>query len=183
MTEPGKRRQEWLVCALLGAAALVVFSPALHCGFVNYDDPAYVTENWHVRHGFTGPGILWAFTTFASSNWHPLTWLSHTLDCQLYDLAPAGHHLTSLLLHAANVMLLFLLLNRLTGALLRSALVAALFALHPLRVESVAWVAERKDVLSAFFWMLAVGAYVRYAEKAAERKAFYGLSILFFMLG
>jgi tetratricopeptide (TPR) repeat protein len=187
MTEPGNRRPKWLVCALLGAAAMAVFSPALHGGFVNYDDPAYVTENWHVRHGLTGPGFRWAFTSLAASNWHPLTWLSHMLDCQLYGLAPAGHHLTSLLLHAANAVLLFLLLNRLTGALWRSAFVAAMFALHPLRVESVVWVSERKDVLSAFFWMLAVGAYVRYAEnlklQIANCKIFYALALVFFALG
>jgi tetratricopeptide (TPR) repeat protein len=187
MTGPRIRRQKWLVCVFLGAAVLAAFSPALRCGFVNYDDPAYVTENWHVRHGFSREGIGWAFTSFEASNWHPLTWLSHTLDCQLYGLAPAGHHLTNLLLHAANAVLLFLLLNRLTGALWRSALVAALFALHPLRVESVAWVSERKDVLSAFFWMLAVGAYVRYAENLKSQisnfKFFYTLALVFFALG
>jgi protein O-mannosyl-transferase len=181
------RREKWLVCAALGAAVLAVFSPALHGGFVNYDDPAYVTANWHVRHGLTGPGLRWAFTSIAASNWHPLTWLSLILDGQLYGLQPAGYHLTSLLLHAANAVLLFLLLNRLTGALWRSALVTALFALHPLRVESVAWVSERKDVLSAFFWMLSVGAYVRYAENLKSQisnlKLFYALSLVFFTLG
>ena len=187
MTESGARRQRWLVCVLLGAAVLAVFSPALRDGFVNYDDPAYVTENAHVRHGFTGPGFRWAFTSMEDSNWHPLTWLSHTLDCQLYGLKPAGHHLTSLLLHAANAILLFLLLNRLTGALWRSAFVAAFFALHPLRVESVAWISERKDVLSAFFWMLSVGAYIRYADnlkfEISNFKFFYALALVFFALG
>jgi tetratricopeptide (TPR) repeat protein len=187
MTESGHRRWNWLVCALLGAAALAVFSPALRCGFVNYDDPAYVTDNWHVRHGFDGAALRWAFTSMAASNWHPLTWLSHILDCQLYGLAPAGHHLTSLLLHAANAALLFLLLHRLTGAVGRAALVAALFALHPLRVESVAWVSERKDVLSAFFWMLSLGAYIRYAENLKSQisnlKFWYALSLMFFALG
>jgi protein O-mannosyl-transferase len=187
MTDAGTRRTKWLLCALLGAAVLVVYGPALHCGFVNYDDPAYVTENWHVQHGLNWPCIRWAFTTDAASNWHPLTWLSHTVDCQLYGLHPAGHHLTSLLLHAANSVLLLLLLNRLTGALWRSAFVAAIFAIHPLRVESVVWISERKDVLSAFFWMLTVGAYVRYVEKfkvqSSKFKVFYGLSLLFFALG
>ncbi len=187
MREPGTRRQKWLVCACLGAAVLAVFWPALHCGFVNYDDPAYVTENWHVRQGFNGATVLWAFTAVAASNWHPLTWLSHILDCQLYGLHPEGHHLSSLLLHLANAVLLLLLLNRLTGALWRSAFVAALFALHPLRVESVAWVSERKDVLSAFFWMLAVGAYLRYAEnlkfQISNFKCYYAGALLFFALG
>ena len=179
--------QKWLVCALLGAAVLAVFSPALHDGFVNYDDPAYVTDNTHVRNGFNGADFRWAFTSMEASNWHPLTWLSHMFDCQLYGLAPAGHHLTSLLFHAANAILLFLLLNRLTGALLRSALVAALFALHPLRVESVVWISERKDVLSAFFWMLSVGAYIRYAKIVNYQfsiiNSSYLLSLTFFALG
>ena len=186
MTEPEKRRQKWLVCALLGTAALAVYWPALHCGFVNYDDPAYVTANWHVLHGFNGPDIRWAFTAVAASNWHPLTWLSHTLDCQWYGLRPAGHHLSSLLLHLANSILLFLLLRRLTGALWRSAIVAAMFALHPLRVESVVWISERKDVLSSFFWMLTVGAYVRYAEEfkvqGSRFKVYYALALILFAL-
>jgi tetratricopeptide (TPR) repeat protein len=186
MTEPGTQRQKWVVCALLGAAVLAVFWPALHCGFVNFDDPAYVTDNWHVRHGFNAPGIRWAFTAVAASNWHPLTWLSHMLDCQLYGLQPAGHHMTSVLLHVANAVLLFLLLRRLTGALWRSAIVAAMFALHPLRVESVAWVSERKDVLSSFFWMLTVVAYIRYAEEfkvqCSKFKVFYVLALALFAL-
>jgi tetratricopeptide (TPR) repeat protein len=187
MTAFETRRTKWLLCALLGAAVLVVYGPALHCGFVNYDDPAYVTENWHVQHGFNAQSVRWAFTTDTASNWHPLTWLSHTLDCQLYGLHPAGHHLTSLLLHAANSVLLLLLLIRLTGAPWRSAFVAAMFALHPLRVESVVWISERKDVLSAFFWMLTVTAYVRFAEESkvqsSKFKVFYGLSLLFFAFG
>ncbi|HEV7927840.1 MAG TPA: tetratricopeptide repeat protein [Verrucomicrobiae bacterium] len=187
MTESGSRRTKWLVCALLGVAVLIVYGPALHCGFVNFDDENYVIDNWHIQHGFNLQSVRWAFTTDAASNWHPLTWLSHTLDCQLYGLHPAGHHLTSLLLHAANSVLLLLLLNRVTGALWRSAVVAAMFAIHPLRVESVVWISERKDVLSAFFWMLTVGAYVRYAEEfkvqGSKFKVFYGLSLLFFALG
>jgi tetratricopeptide (TPR) repeat protein len=157
--------KKWLVCALLAAAVLAVFWPALRCGFVDYDDLDYVTSNTHVQHGLNWQAVHWALTTAHAANWHPLTWVSHMLDCQLYGLQPAGHHLTSLLLHLANALLLFLLLNRLTGALWPSAWVAALFALHPLRVESVVWVAERKDVLSSFFWMLTVGAYVRYADQ------------------
>ncbi len=187
MTLTPTRRQKCLVSVLLGAAVLAVFWPALRDGFVNFDDYDYVTQNWHVQHGLTWESVRWAFTTDAASNWHPLTWLSHILDGQIYGLQPMGHHLTSLMLHAANAVLLFLLLNRLTGALWRSALVAVMFALHPLRVESVAWISERKDLLSAFFWMLAVGAYLRYVNPPSPRLRrtgiFYGLSLLFFALG
>src|SRR5208283_5662499 len=122
----------------------------------------YITNNAHVKAGLTWTGVIWAFRTGAAANWHPLTWLSHMLDCQLYGLYPGGHHSTNLLFHVANTLLLFLWLRQLTGALWRSALVAALFAWHPLHVESVAWAAERKDVLSAFFWMLTLMAYTRY---------------------
>jgi len=187
MTDSGSRWQKRVVCLLLGVAVLAVYAQALQCSFVSLDDPDYVTSNPDVQHGLTWHFVKWAFTTRHSANWHPLTWFSHMLDCQLYGLRPAGHHLTSLLLHLANSVLLFLLLNRMTGALWRSAWVAAIFALHPLRVESVVWVAERKDVLSTFFWMLTVGAYVRYAEEfkaqSSKFKVFYGLSLLFFALG
>ena len=130
---------------------LAVFSPTLSHEFLDYDDQQYVTENARVRAGLTGQGLLWALKTFHASNWHPLTWLSHMADCQLFDLHPVGHHLTNVLLHVANTLLLFFVLRRLTGSQWRSASVAALFAWHPLHVESVAWVAERKDVLSALF--------------------------------
>ena len=141
------------LCLALGLATLALYLPSLRHEFVGYDDQQYVTENAHVRAGLTGAGLVWAFGCHAG-NWHPLTWLSHMLDCQLYGLNPAGHHLTSVLLHTVNTMLLFLVLRRMTGALWRSACVAALFAWHPLHVESVAWIAERKDVLSAFFFLL-----------------------------
>jgi protein O-mannosyl-transferase len=195
MTKPANRRQKWLVCALLGAAVLAVFWQSLHCEFTAFDDGDYVTLNTHIQHGLNGESIRWAWTTGYAANWHPLTWISHILDYQLYGLNPMGHHLTSLLLHAANAVLLFLLLNRMTGALGLSAWVAAVFALHPLRVESVVWVSERKDVLSTFFWMLTVGAYVRYAEefkaqsskfatpKVFGARVFYGLCLVFFVLG
>jgi tetratricopeptide (TPR) repeat protein len=187
MRESGNQRLKWLICALLGAAVLAAFGPALSCDFVGFDDPDYVTQNRDVQHGLNWAGVKWALSTGHAANWHPLTWMSHILDCQLYGLQPAGHHLTSLLLHLASTVLLFLLLNRMTGALWRSAWVAAAFALHPLRVESVVWVAERKDVLSTFFWMLSVGAYVRYAEEfkvqSSKFKVFYGLAVLFFALG
>src|SRR5262249_49348239 len=135
----------------------------------------------HVQNGLTWDSLRWAFTTAHAYNWHPLTWLSHMADCELYGLNPAGHHLTSLLLHAANSVLVFLLLRRMTGAQWRSAFAAALFALHPLRVESVAWIAERKDVLSTFFWALTIWAYVRYTEKPWLGR--YGIMMLLFSLG
>jgi protein O-mannosyl-transferase len=165
MTEPGARRKKWTVCALLGVAVLAVFWTALKCTFVGLDDPDYVVENTNIQHGLNWQTIRWAFTTGHAANWHPLTWLSHTVDWQLYGPNPAGHHSTSVLLHLGSTVLLFLLLNRLTGALWRSAFVAAIFALHPLRVESVVWISERKDALSTFFWMLTVWAYVRYVEE------------------
>jgi Flp pilus assembly protein TadD len=172
------------VCALLGAAVLAVFWPATHCGFIDYDDNDYVRFNNHIQHGLNGPTIQWALTTGYAAYWQPLTWLSHAVDCQLYGLDPAGHHLTNLLLHLANSLLLFLLLDRLTRALWPSAFVAAMFALHPLRVESVVWIAERKDVLSSCFWLLAVGAYVRYAEgfkaQSSKFKVFYVLALVLF---
>jgi tetratricopeptide (TPR) repeat protein len=151
-----------LVCILLLVSTLAVYWPVQGHDFVNLDDNLYVTDNRHVQAGLTWEGIVWAFSSSQASNWHPLTWLSHMLDCELFGLDPQGHHLTSSLLHAANSILLFLLFSRMTGALWRSAFVAALFALHPLHVESVAWISERKDVLSTFFWILTMWSYVRY---------------------
>ncbi len=155
--------------------------PLLDCGFVNYDDPFYVTANNHVLSGLSPDSIRWAFGTFFNYNWHPATWLSHMLDVQLAGLNPAWHHLTSLLLHIANSGILFLILKRITGATAKSACVAALFALHPLHVESIAWVSERKDVLSTFFGFLAVAAYVLYAQSRRIRA--YALCLLFFTIG
>jgi tetratricopeptide (TPR) repeat protein len=152
------------VCIFLAAIIWVVFGQTLGHEFVNYDDDFYVYENPAVTQGLTLQGIIWAFTHVHCSNWHPLTWVSHMLDCQFYGLSPGGHHLTNILLHTATAILLFLILRQMTGALWRSAFVAAVFAIHPLRVESVAWVAERKDVLSGLFFMLTIGAYVRYAR-------------------
>ena len=154
-----------LLCVLLALLTAAVYWPVAKLGFINFDDPDYVVGNPRVQAGLTIESIKWAFTSMYASNWHPLTWLSHMLDCQLYHLKPAGHHLTNLFFHIANSLLLFGLLKRLTGAFWRSAFVAALFALHPLHVESVAWVSERKDVLSAFFFMLTLWAYVGYAQK------------------
>ena len=170
------------VCILLAAMVWVVFGQTLGFSFVNYDDNYYVYNNPIVEKGLTLPGILWAFTHVWAANWHPLTWLSHMLDCQFYGLNAGGHHLTNVLLHTATVILLFLVLRRMTGCLWRSAFVAAVFAIHPLRVESVAWVAERKDVLSGLFFMLTLGAYVHYARHPWS-PARYGLVLLLFALG
>ena len=159
------RGQVVLICILLFLLVVWAFFPSLRNGFVDYDDDVYVTANTHVQSGLTLAGMVWSLGSTAGGNyWHPLTWLSHMLDCQIFGLRPWGHHLTSVLFHSANTVLLFVVLRRMTKATWRSLLVAALFGLHPLRVESVAWVAERKDVLSAFFGLLAIIFYVRYAE-------------------
>ena len=175
------RRRDVLVCLFLVIAILVVYWQVGNHEFVNYDDDVYVTENRHVQDGLTLEGIVWSVTAAHASNWHPLTWLSHMLDCQIYGLNPGWHHLTNLLFHIVNTLLLFLVLRRMTGDLWRSAFVAALFALHPLHVESVAWVAERKDVLSTFCWMLTMWSYVWYVEHPGAKR--YLLILLFFILG
>jgi Tfp pilus assembly protein PilF len=161
-------RSERIVVLLLLLVTYAVYWQAIGHPFVEFDDGQYVFENERVQAGLTRDGVAWAFTTTFVANWHPLTWLSHMLDCQLYGLNPGGHHLTSILFHIANTALLFLVLKRTTGAQWRSLFVAALFAIHPLHVESVVWVSERKDVLSGFFWMLTLWAYVRYAERPSS---------------
>ena len=148
-----------------------VFLAILRNGFINLDDEPYVTGNAMVQKGLTLEGLGYAFRSVESANWHPLTWLSHMMDCQFWGLRPAGHHLTSVLIHALNSALLFFVLNRMTGCFWRSLFVAALFGLHPLRVESVAWVAERKDVLSTCFFILTVGAYHEYEVRARDARA------------
>ncbi|MGA2255165.1 MAG: tetratricopeptide repeat protein [Thermoguttaceae bacterium] len=153
------------VCGFLILAVIIVFGQTASHDFVNFDDNDYVYENPHVRGGLTGAGAAWAITTYHAANWHLLTWLSHMLDCQLYGLKPGGHHLTNVFLHVAAAILLFLALRRMTGALWCSAWVAAVFAIHPLRVESVAWVAERKDVLSGLLFMLVLWLYAHYAQR------------------
>ena len=158
-----------LLGSLLFLLAFWVFLPALRNGFIDFDDPEYIYENAQVRIGLTWESVQWAFTTFAAGFWHPLTWLSILLDCTLYGLHPAGHHLTSLLLHAANTVLLFEVFRRMTGAAWRSVFVAALFAVHPLHVESVVWAAERKDVLSTLFWLLTMLMYVRHVQRSRVR--------------
>jgi len=179
------RRSRW-ICLALAVLTVALYAPVLRCQFLTFDDPEYVTENRHVRAGLTLDGLVWAFRATTVGNWHPLTMLSHMLDCQIYGLRPWGHHLTNVLFHAANSVLLFLVLTRMTGAVWRSASVAALFAAHPAHVESVAWVAERKDVLSAFFCLLAVWAYARYVENLKSQisnfKFFYALTLVFFAL-
>ncbi len=175
------RRGEIVACIFLIVATLSAYWELPSHDFVNYDDPKYVTKNDHVRAGLTGEGLIWALTSSHAKNWHPMTWLSHMLDCQIYGLNAGGHHLTSLLFHIVNALLVFLVFKRATKAFWQSAFVAALFALHPLHVESVAWVAERKDVLSAFFWMLTLWTYVLYVERPGL--AGYLLVFLFFVLG
>ena len=154
---------------MLAAATLLTYWPVVHCEFITYDDPQYVTENPTVRAGLSARGVAWAFRSAHAANWHPLTWLSHMLDCQLYGLRPFGHHLTNLLFHTANAPLLFLVLGRLTGAQWRSAFVAAMFALHPTHVESVAWISERKDLLSTCFGLLSLWAYAGYIMSVEGR--------------
>jgi len=167
------------VCVFLALAVLLVFSRTLRHGFINFDDSVYVYTNAEVTNGLTWHGIGWAFTHSHAGFWHPLTSISHMLDCQLYGLHAGGHHLTSVLLHAATAILLFLVLRRMTGALWPSAFVAVVFAIHPLRVESVAWVAERKDVLSGLFFVLTLAAYVGYARHPFSWARYLSVVVLF----
>lgn len=169
---PAKRDSRTLIAILIGVAVFACFWPALRNGFVGYDDPDYVTRNPMISAGWTWRLFPWAFTTPHASNWHPLTWMSHALDCSLFGLAPQGHHFTSLVFHAANAALVFLWLETATGFRWRCAFVALVFGLHPLHVESAVWVAERKDVLSAFFLLLALLAYTHYARHGGVRRYF-----------
>ncbi len=174
-------RRAALVVVLLGCMTLAVFAPVLSFQFINVDDSVYVTGNEHVQQGLSWHNLVWAVTALEAANWHPATWLSHLLDVSLFGLNPAGHHATSLLLHTLNVILLFLWLRSMTGALWKSAVVAAIFAVHPLGLESVAWIAERKNVLSTLFLLLALWAYVEYARKPGTLR--YLLVLLWFVLG
>jgi protein O-mannosyl-transferase len=178
---PKQRTAVLLISLLLFLGTLALYYPALQNGFVNYDDPDYVTANWHVQQGLTWRNLAWAFTSTTEANWHPLTWISHMLDVQLFGLRPAGHHAQSVLWHAVNVVLFFLLLAKATGFVGRSAVVSALFAFHPLNVESVVWVAERKTVLCTFFFLLALGAYGWYVKRPQASR--YLLVMLLFALG
>ncbi len=179
-----KKGHIFLIYAVLALATFIAFAPVLHSKFVNYDDDEYVTENSHVNGGISSKSVVWAFTTLHgdTSYWHPLTWLSHMLDCSLYGLNSGMHHLTNLFFHIINTLLLFWVLRRMTGAVWPSAFVAAAFALHPLHVESVAWVAERKDLLSAFFWLLTMCVYVRYTERPGIGRYFAVVLIFSFAL-
>jgi tetratricopeptide (TPR) repeat protein len=169
------------VCVFLALAVLAVFGQTARFGFVNYDDEVYVYENPMVQNGLTWKGVVWALTYGQIGHWHPLTWLTHMADCQVYGLWAGGHHLTNVALHAVTAVLLFLVLRAMTGALWRSAFVAAVFAIHPLRAESVAWIAERKDVLSGMFFMLTLWAYARYARQPSRRR--YAAAAVWFGLG
>ena len=175
-----ERRQTIFVCLLLGFGCIAIYWPARGFDFVYFDDPLYVVNNFHINQGWSWPSWQWCFQAGYAANWHPVTWMSHMTDCQWFGVKPGGAHLVNLLLHSANSMLLFLLLRRMTQAIWRSALVAALFALHPVHVESVAWISERKDVLSAFFWILTIWAYVHYVNKRNAMR--YLLTLLLFMV-
>jgi len=174
-------RPDIVIGLFLVLTIIVVYWQARNHAFVNYDDGLYVTSNSRVQTGLNLGNILWAFSSFSASNWHPLTWLSHMLDIQLYGMNPGAHHQTNIIFHILNTLLLFLVFKRMTGKPIPSAVVAALFALHPLHVESVAWVSERKDVLSTFFWMLTLYSYALYVEHPGIKR--YVAVVLFFMLG
>ena len=202
-------RRTWIICSLLAAVTLAVYWPVRHNDFVCYDDPLVVTQNFQVQSGLTPQSVRYALTANLDGEWMPITLLSHTVDCEFFGFSAGLHHLVSVAFHLADALLLFLVLGRMTGATWRSAIVAALFALHPLRVESVAWIAERKDVLSGFFFMLTLWAYVRYVQSPKSKvqgpesevqspkpgdshhvsglrfqvSRFYLLSLLFFALG
>src|SRR5438128_3475034 len=169
------------ICAVLAVITWLVFGQTTAYQFVTYDDPNYVYDNASVAAGLSSKSVSWAFTHTVGGNWHPLTTISHMLDCQLHGLQPGAHHFTNVLLHTIAVILLFLVLHGMTGPLWRSAFVAALFAIHPLHVESVASISERKDVLSAVFFILTLGAYIRYVRKPSVTS--YLLVVLLFALG
>ena len=186
LREPGglfraRAQRKWVLCLLLVAVTLALYNPVARNGFVNYDDDRYVTDNPHLRSGIGLNTISWAFTSLDQANWHPLTWLSHALDYRIFRLGPAGHHDTSVLLHVANTLLLFLILQWFTGYTGRSLMVAVLFAVHPINVESVAWVAERKNVLCMFFFLLAVAAYGWYLRRPGVGR--YALVTILFAMG
>lgn len=190
-------RRTTFICVFLAGITLALYWPATNHDFVSYDDGIYIIDNPHVNTGLSSANVAWAFRTGYAGNWHPLTWLSHMLDVQLFGLRPGWHHLINLLFHAANTVLLFLLLERMTGSTWRSAFVAALFGWHPLHVESVAWAAERKDVLSGFFFMLTLLVYGKYVARRSElqnpksetntkfedRKLYYAAALILLALG
>ena len=185
---PGSRFPVWLMVVVLMLVTIALYWPAMRCDFINLDDPDFVTANPYIQRGLTWEGVKWAFgNTEQAATWAPLMWLSHELACQFFGLNAWGHHLMNVLLHAANTALVFLVFRRMTGATWRSLMLAALFGWHPLRVESVAWVTERKDVLSTLFWMLTLLAYAKYVEAAgvknSKSKIWYGAALAMFMFG
>lgn len=180
-TITGKQSQVLCILILIIITAAAYWRLPANGFIVDYDDGKYVTKNQHITTGLSFENIRWAFTTTRAANWHPLTWISHMVDCGIYGVNPTGHHITNLLLHIVNAILLFLLLDRITGCRRRSLFVAVLFAIHPLHVESVAWVAERKDVLSTLFWMLTLWAYVFYVARPSIPR--YSLMVIAYILG
>jgi tetratricopeptide (TPR) repeat protein len=172
---------KFAICAILFVGTLVVYAPVRHYEFINYDDDAYVSDNPRVLGGLTGANVAWAFSRFSAANWHPLTWLSHMLDVRIWGVNAGGHHLTNAVLHSLNATLLFLVLSGMTSAQWRSAFVAAVFAWHPLHVESVAWISERKDLLCGFFWIVTVGVYQRYVRRPTSWR--YIIVVGSFVLG
>jgi hypothetical protein len=176
-----KDRRTLVICAALALGTLLLYAPALGFGFISLDDPIYVVNNSHLRGGPGWRGLAWCFQTGLGGCWVPLVWLSYMLDYQLHGLNLAGYHAGNILLHTANAVLLFLILKRMTGAFWRSAMVAALFAWHPVHIESVAWITERKDVLSTLFWMLTIWAYLNYAAKGGAGR--YCLVLTWFAFG
>jgi len=174
-------RSQWLLCAILLLLVFSLYGQVVGHPFITYDDPGYVAQNAHVREGLTWQTFRWSFTTFEEANWHPLTWLSHALDCEWFGVSAGAHHLTNVLFHTLNAVLLFLLLHRATKEPMLSFLVAALFAVHPFHVESVAWVSERKNVLSTFFFLLTLGAYGWYVHRPSWKK--YLIVVMTFICG
>ena len=177
----GMEKHGWVLSILLVIVTVALYYQVSDHPFVNYDDNVYVTDNAQVKSGLNWDTVQWAFTTSEAGNWHPLTWLSHAVDYQLFQADPAGHHNTNLLLHVLNVLLLFWVLREATGFTGRSWMVAALFALHPINVESVAWISERKNLLSMLFFLLALGAYRWYVRE--PRTIRYAVVAAFFALG
>ena len=175
------RTDKGLIVLLLVALSVLVYLPVKDYPFISYDNSLYVTENWRVQEGLSWENVKWALVALEAGFWHPLTWLSHMADCQFYGLTARGHHVTNLVIHAVNVGLLFWVLQQMTGALWCSAVVAGMFGLHPLNVESVAWVAERKNVLSTLFWLLTMWGYVRYVRKPSWGR--YGVMMGVFVVG
>ena len=185
--EPRNPTADVLICFALVVVTLVLYWPVRHHGFINYDDPLYVSRNTLVKQGLTWHGLVWAFGTMALDNWFPMTLLSHMLDCELFGVNAGAHHLVNVAFHVVNAVVLYLVLLQLTGARWRSAAVAALFAWHPLQVGSVAWISERKNLLSTLFWLLTIGAYARYAEATRRGSGGqarpYVLALVCFALG